>query len=150
MSHIEGLEKIASRLQKAVETERSRMDNRLDEAGTFIYNAVKKRVSYTDHPQWQLTMMGSPYSTRYDTDNMPHYDDSKVHIQTGILSRNIEKVTEFGELESSVAVGVDANKTGDYIEEVIDGAPKVRPRPFLQRAFWESKDGVESIMKGGG
>lgn len=149
MSHVEGLKHITTNLQKAVEKETAKMNNRLDNAGTLLYNAVKNRVSLTDHPQWELTMMGSPYSTRYDTDNMPHHDDGLVHIQTGILSRNIEKVKDFGILSSSVAVGVDANKTGDYIEEVINGAPKVRPRPFLQRALRESKDGIEAIMKGG-
>ena len=149
MSHVEGLENIIANLQKAVETETAKMNNRLDNAGTLLYEAVKKRTGYTDHPQWQLTMMGSPYSTRYDTDTDPHGDDGITHIQTGILHRNIEKVTDFGTTKSSVAVGVDENKTGDYIREVIEGKPKVRPRPFLQRAFRESKDDIATILMGG-
>ena len=149
MSHVEGLENIVANLQKAVEVETAKMNNRLDSAGTLLHEAVKKRASLTDHPQWMLTMMGSPYSTRYSADSLPHNDDGLVHIQSGILYRNIEKVTDFGTMQSSVAVGVDANKTGDYIKEVIEGKPKVRPRPFIQRAFRESKDGIEAILKGG-
>ena len=151
MSHVEGLENIVANMQKAVETETAKMNFRLDSAGTLLYEAVKKRTGYTDHPQWMLTHVytpKSPYSKRYDTDSGPHDDDGITHIQSGILHRNIEKVTDFGTTKSSVAVGVDANKVGDYIKEVIEGAPKVRPRPFLQRAFSESKDGIEAILKG--
>lgn len=151
MSHVEGLENIVANLQKAVEAEKAKMDFRLDSAGTLLYEAVKQRTGYTDHPQWMLTHVyepRSPYSKRYATDSGPHDDDGITHIQTGILHRNIEKVTDFGTMQSSVAVGVDANKVGDYIKEVIEGAPRVRPRPFLQRAFSDSKDDIASILSG--
>jgi hypothetical protein len=95
-------------------------------------------------------VLGSPYSaTRYEADTGPHDDDGIVHQQTGILYRNIEKVTDIGMTKTEVAVGVDPNKTGDYIREVIDGSPKVRPRPFIQRGFAESKDAVKAILGGG-
>ena len=150
MSHVEGLENIIANLQKAVDTETAKMNSRLDLAGDYLHEAVKKKTGYTDHPQWELNMLGNPYSTRYETDySIPHGDDSITHIQSGILHRNIEKVTDFGSLKSSVAVGVDINKVGDYIKEVIEGTTKVRPRPFLQRAFSESKDKIKAILEGG-
>lgn len=150
MSHVEGLKHIATNMQKAVERETAKMNDRLDKAGTLLHEAVKERTGYTDHPQWYLThVLGSPYSKRFGTDSDPHGDDGITHVQSGILHRNIEKVTDFGKLQSSVAVGVDASKVGDYIDEVINGAPKVRPRPFLTRAFSEKKDEIATILKGG-
>ena len=153
MSHVEGLSTVLQNLQKAVDTETTKMNNRLDSAGNLLLEAAKKRTGYTDHPQWYLThVLGSPYSGRFGTDSGPHEDDGITHIQTGILHRNIEKVTDFGKNKSSVAVGIDANKVGDYIKDVIEGVtgkPSVRPRPFLQRALRESKDDIALILKGG-
>ena len=150
MSQVEGLEKLTANIEKALRTTTAKMNKRVDLAGEVVYNTIRKRASLTDHKQWQLTAMGSPYSKKYETDySIPHGDDGLVHQQTGILYRNIEKVTDYGDKKTQVAVGVDANKTGDYIREVIDGAPKVRPRPFITRGFAESKDAVETILGGG-
>jgi hypothetical protein len=149
MSHVEGLDKITANLEKAMSTEIAKMNKRVELAGDVVYNTIKKRAELTDHPQWMLTMMGSPYSTRWESNSDPHGDDGIVHQQTGILYRNIEKVTDIGMTKTEVAVGVDPNKTGDYIREVIEGSPKVRPRPFIQRGFAESKDAVKAILGGG-
>ncbi len=148
MSHVEGLENIIANLQKAVETETAKMNNRLDNAGTFLYEAVKQRASYTDHPQWMLThFLGSPYSQRYAENSGPHDDDSIVHIQSGSIIRDIKKVTDFGTTKSSVAVGVPSSNP--HIENLMVGKPKQRPRRFIDRAFEESKDDIATILMGG-
>jgi hypothetical protein len=150
MSHVEGLDKITANLQKAMSTEIAKMNKRVELAGDVVFNTIKKRAELTDHPQWMLNQLGNPYGVGYPTDyDVPHGDDGIVHQQTGILYRNIEKVTDIGMTKTEVAVGVDPNKTGDYIREVIEGTPKVRPRPFIQRGFAESKDAVKAILGGG-
>ena len=147
MSHVEGLENIVANLQKAVETEKAKMDFRLDSAGTFLHEAVKQRASYTDHPQWMLThFLGSPYSQRFPENSDPHGDDSIVHTQSGAILRDITKVTDFGVDKSSVAVGVPSSNP--HIEDLMVGKPRQRPRPFIQRAFSESKDDIASILSG--
>jgi HK97 gp10 family phage protein len=150
MSHIEGLDKLTANFEKALQTETAKMNKRVDLAGEVVYNTIKKRAELRDHPQWMLThILGSPYAERFEKDSGPHGDDGIIHQQTGIIYRNIEKVKDFGKDKSQVAVGVDINKTGDYLREVVEGTPKVRPRPFITRGFAESKDAVEAILGGG-
>jgi hypothetical protein len=151
MSHVEGLSQITANLNKAMGREIAKMNKRVEMAGDVVHSTIKQRASLTDHPQWLLTALGSPYSTRYSTDYFPgggHKDDSLVHIQSGTLYRNIEKVTDIGENKAQVAVGVRKGNV-PHIDELMNGAPKVRPRPFIQRGFSESKEAVKTILGGG-
>lgn len=148
MSHVEGLSQITTNLNKAMGREIAKMNKRVEMAGEVVHSTIKQRASLTDHPQWLLTMIGSPYSKRYDTDYGPHKDDSLLHIQSGTLYRNIEKVSDIGTEKSQVAVGVRRDKV-PHIDELMNGAPKVRPRPFIQQGFSESKEAVKTILGGG-
>lgn len=148
MSHVEGLENIVANLQKAVETETAKMNSRVELAGDVLFDTVRAQASLTDHTYKDLERLGFPYSKRLETDSGPHKDDTLVHIQSGLLYRNIEKVSDIGTTKSSVAVGVSKDKV-PYIEELaVTGAPRARPRPFIQRAFREVD--IKAIMDGRG
>jgi hypothetical protein len=148
MSHVEGLSQITANIQKALETEINKMNSRVELAGDVLYDAVRAQASLTDHTYKDLARLGFPYSKRYEKNFGPHKDDTLVHIQSGLLYSNIEKVSDIGNVTSSVAVGVSESKV-PYIEELaVTGAPRARPRPFIQRAFRETD--VEAIMQGKG
>lgn len=148
MSHVEGLENIVANMQKAVETETAKMNKRVELAGDVLFDAVRAQASLTDHTYKDLAQLGFPYSKRYEPDFGPHKDDTLVHIQSGLLYSNIEKVSDIGTTKSSVAVGVSKSKV-PYIEELaVTGAPRARPRPFIQRAFREVD--IDAIMQGRG
>jgi hypothetical protein len=148
MSHVEGLSQITANLDKAMGKTIATTNARLNLAGDVLHAAVQHQASLTDHTQAELTKLGSPYSTKYDTNHGPHKDDSLVHIQTGLLYSNIEKVSDMGATHSAVAVGVRQSNV-PYIDEVVRGSPLVRPRPFMQRAFTEMKPLVADIIGGG-
>ena len=155
MSHVEGLSQITANLEKAMSTEIAKMNGRVNLAGDVLLETVRHQASLTDHSLADLKRLGHPYSARKSKDGMPHYDDSLLHIQSGKLYRNIEKVSDVGTNQTQVAVGVSPAKV-PYIEDVVwgipyqgPGIPSVRPRPFLQRAFTQAKPLVADIIKGG-
>lgn len=147
MSHIEGLDNILTNLQKAVQTETAKMNSRVELAGDVLYDAVRAQASLTDHSLKDLARLGFPYSKRYPVDHNPHGDDTLVHIQSGTLYNNIEKQSDIGTMRSSVAVGVSPSKV-PYIEDLMVGAPRARPRRFIQRAYAEVD--LDAVMDGKG
>jgi hypothetical protein len=155
MSHIEGLENITANMQKAMSAEIAKMNGRLDLAGNVLLEAVRHQASLNDHSYADLKRLKYPYSDKHNTNYGPHKDDSQLHIQSGELYRNIEKVSDVGVVKTEVAVGVSPSNV-PYIENVVygipyqgAGIPSVRPRPFLQRAFTQMKPLVADIIKGG-
>ena len=150
MSHVEGLNAVLQNINGAMLDSIAKMNERMAVAGTHLKECVKARASLTDHTQEDLDRLGNPYSRRYPTDGEPHDDDGLVHRQSGILYDDIrmEMSMDNGGLETNVAVGVpDSNR---HIKNLIEGKPKQRPRPFIQRAFSESKDDIATILSGGG
>jgi hypothetical protein len=157
MSHVEGLSEITANLQKAMNAEIGKMNQRVDLAGDVLLEAVRHQASLTDHTYQDLAKEKPPYpySAKYNTNTGPHKDDSQLHIQSCELYRNIEKVSDVGVVKTEVAVGVSPSNV-PYIENVVygipyqgAGIPSVRPRPFLQRAFTQMKPLVADIIKGG-
>lgn len=146
MSHVEGLNMIFANLQAATMQCMGEMDNRLQLAGAVLHDQVKFNASLTDHTQEDLDEMGNPYARRKPEDNEPHYDDSLVHRQTGTLYNDIIMETVRGNNMTSVSVGVPSSNS--RIENLINGAPKQRPRPFIQRAAEIVKDDMEVIIAG--
>ena len=147
MSHVEGLNAVLGNLDNVKLDSIAKFNERMANAGEFLKAVVQVRAGYTDHTQFDLDWMGNPYARRFPTDNEPHYDDGIVHKQSGILYDDIRMEMSFSGLETNVAVGVpDSNP---HIANLIQGKPKQRPRPFIQKAFRESKDDIALILKGG-
>lgn len=151
MSHVEGLNTVLSNLNGAMLDSIAKMNERMSVAGNHLKECVKARASLTDHTQEDLDNYSprNPYARRYPTDFEPHNDDGLVHRQSGILYDDIrmEMSMDNGGLETNVAVGVPDNNR--HIRNLIEGKPKQRPRPFIQRAFRESRDDLATILMGG-
>lgn len=146
MSHVE-LGNLLQNLSRVAETETAKMNSRVELAGEVLYDAVRKQASLTDHSLKDLANLGHPYSTKFPADGKPHGDDTLVHIQKGKLYNNIEKQSDIGTLRSSVAVGVSRSKV-DYIDDLMTGTTKMRPRRFIQKAF--ALTDLDSVMAGKG
>ena len=149
MSHVEGLNTVLANLNGAMLDGIAKMNERMAVAGNHLKECVKARASLTDHTQEDLDALGNPYSRRYPTDSEPHGDDGLVHRQSGILYNDIQMVMSMdnGGLETNVAVGVP--NSNPHIKNLIEGKPRQRPRPFIQRAFRESKEDIATILGGG-
>lgn len=149
MSHVEGLQTVLNNINGAMLDSIAKMNERMAVAGTFLHERVKVRASLTDHTQDDLDALGNPYSRRYPTDGEPHGDDGLIHRQSGILYNDIQMAMSMdnGGLETNVAVGVPSSNP--HIKNLIEGKPKQRPRPFIQRAFRESKEDIATILRGG-
>lgn len=153
MSHVEGLNTVLANLNGAMLDSIAKMNERMSVAGNHLKECVKARASLTDHTQEDLDRYSprNPYSKRRfpQPDGEPHGDDGLVHRQSGILYDDIrmEMSMDNGGLETNVAVGVPDNNR--HIENLIKGKPNQRPRPFIQRAFRESKDDLATILMGG-
>ena len=149
MSRVEGLNTVLANLNGAMVDSIAKMNERMAVAGNHLKECVKARASLTDHTQEDLDRLGHPYSRRYPSNSDPHGDDGLVHRQSSILYDDIrmEMTMDNGGLETNVAVGVPDNNR--HIRNLIEGKPKQRPRPFIQRAFRESKDDIATILMGG-
>jgi hypothetical protein len=153
MSHVEGLPAVLSNINGAMLDSIAKMNERMSIAGTFLHECVKARASLTDHTQEDLNNYSprNPYSkNRFpEPDGEPHGDDGLVHRQSGVLYDDIQMVMSMdnGGLETNVAVGVPSSNP--HIKNLIEGKPAQRPRPFIQRAFRESKDDIATILGGG-
>jgi hypothetical protein len=153
MSHVEGLGTVLNNINGAMLDSIAKMNERMAVAGEHLKKCVQARASLTDHTQEDLDNYSprNPYS-RYRfpaPDGEPHGDDGLVHRQSGILYDDIRMEMSMGNggLETNVAVGVPSSNP--HIRNLIEGRPAQRPRPFIQRALTDSRDGIETILKGG-
>ncbi len=147
MSSVEGLDNIKANLDKAVSKTVAKMNERVMLAGLIAEEAVRQQAELTDHSLEDLAILGHPYAKIYPADSPPHNDDSLLHIQSGYLFANIDRVEDFNSTKSSVAVGVSPDRV-PYIEDLMHGNTKMRPRPFIQRAWSKHKDEVIRALEG--
>lgn len=147
MSYIEGLDNVFQGMDSVIRKVVSAENTQLKLAGRVVHEAVKNQAGLTDHTLDDLAALGHPYSTRFPDNTGPHGDDTQVHIQSGLLQANIEKVEDINDTVSRVAVGVSASKV-PYITDLMEGGPKMRPRRFITRAFDISKPIVSEILSG--
>ena len=150
MSHVDNLNGILNNFNGAMLDSIATMNERMSVAGNHLKECVKARASLTDHTQTDFDYWEPPhpYSQRFDED-VVHGDDGLIHNQTGHVYNDIRMEMEInrGGLETQVAVGVPSSN--EHIANLINGAPKQRPRPFIRRAYEESKDDLETILRGG-
>lgn len=145
-ARIEGLNDVIANIRNIIPTETRRMNEKLVTAGILVETAVKEQASLTDHTLEDLALMGHPYSRRYPTDSGPH-PDKMVHKQSGLLYANIEKNENINVVHSSVEVGVNEQNV-PYIEDLINGTSKMRPRNFIGTAFHENIDEIIALLQG--
>lgn len=90
--------------------------------------------------------MGHPYSKRYPSDSGPHPDD-EVHNQSGTLLAAVEKVEDLNQIHSTIEVGVREENV-PYLEALIAGKGRQRPRNFIGKGFRDSLDEVVGLTQG--
>lgn len=151
MSHVEGLNTVLANLNGAMLDSIAKMNERMSVAGNHLKECVKANASLTDHTQEDLDNEGNPYTRNKRkggyTNGLPHFDDGLVHKQSGLLYDDIRMEMEMDGLTTIVAVGVpNSNK---HIQNLHEGKPAQRPRPFIRKAFDESKDDLATILMGG-
>lgn len=147
MSRIDGLDVVLKNIDKLKQDVINEMNERVAISGAIAHTHIKQQAALTDHSYADLAAAKFPYSVKYPANTGVHDDDSQVHIQSGELHRNIELVSDIGQVKSTVEVGVSPDKV-DYIQAVLFGAPKARPRPFIQHGWQNAQESIKSVMDG--
>ena len=145
---IDGLDVVLKNVDKLKNNIVKEMNTRVCVAGRVAEDYIRQKANLTDHSYEDLQIAGFPYSKKYPANSGVHDDDSQIHIQSGKLSSNIERVDNLGSVKSTVAVGVSPSKV-DYISDVLFGAPKARPRPFIQHGWLDAQGNIEDVLRGG-
>lgn len=145
---VEGLQSVVQKMATLAQKHVDAMNANLHVAGTLMHVAVLEHVELTGYTLEDFEMMGFPYSRKRSKDSGPSPDDF-TYVQSGLLSENIEKNESLGTLRSSVEVGVSAEKV-PYVDDLIHGNSKMRPRNFLGGAWEDVRDDVKAEIKGGG
>jgi hypothetical protein len=145
-ARLEGLNAVLQNIRNIVPKETAKMNARIAIAGGIVETSVKEQASLTDHTLKELADMGHPYSKRYPVDSAPH-PDNEVHRQSGLLYDNIEKQENLNQVHSTVEVGVSEDKV-PYIEDLITGKGRQRPRNFIGSGFRKSLDEVIATTQG--
>lgn len=145
---IDGLDVVLKNVDKLKNNIVKEMNTRVAVAGMVAEDYIRQKANLTDHSYEDLQIAGFPYSKKNPANSGVHDDDSQLHIQSGKLSSNIERVDNLGSIKSTVAVGVSPSKV-DYISDVLFGAPKARPRPFIQHGWLDAQGDIEDVLRGG-
>lgn len=145
-ARVEGLNAVISNIRNIIPKETTKMNARLSAAGAVVEKSVKNHASLTDHSLADLAAMGHPYSKRYPADSGPH-PDNEVHNQSGTLLAAVEKVEDLNQIHSTIEVGVREENV-PYIEALIAGKGRQRPRNFIGKGFRDSLDEVAGITQG--
>jgi hypothetical protein len=143
---VRGIDNIINNLNSIAPRVRTHLKMAADQAVGILHDATVENCSLTCHSLEDLARLGHPYSTRYEQDYL--HDDSKLHIQSGWLISNIEKISEVDSKRVLIAVGVDEAKV-EYIGWLIDGTWKMRPRDFLGNTFLQEREKLLRIIKYG-
>lgn len=157
---VRNFETIIRNLNEIPVHEKERLQVAMEAAGTLLYEAVMRKAELVDehdlnalshyhvytNEAGQTKYIGA-YSTKLGPDGGPHPDEL-VHIQSGNLYRSIEKLIRLQDDKAIVAVGVSRDKV-PYIEWLIDGTAKMRPRDFLGHAWLDVRAQVLQIIKNG-
>lgn len=144
---IEGLDTVLANIHNILPIETAKLNARLSIAGVVAQNAITEQAGLTDHTLKQLAKDGHPYSTRYPTDGSPHGDDSRVHIQSGLLKANIVKNENLNTELSIIEVGVSEDAV-PYIGDLITGTSIMRPRNFIGEGFRKVKEDIKISLGG--
>jgi hypothetical protein len=146
-AEVRGLATVISNMEAIPDRVRSHLAESAAFAGETLEKAVKDKASLECHDLSDLAELGHPYSTRFPTDSFEHPDEF-VHIQSGQLIANIEKIVAIQGDKVTIACGVSEAKV-PYIGYLIDGTWKMRSRDFLGWAFQETVETIVRIVKYG-
>lgn len=146
-SRIDGLDIVVKNVDNLKRNIVSKMNGRVSLSGMVVEEHIRQKANLTDHSYVDLQIAGFPYSKKYPANTGVHDDDSQIHIQSGKLSSNIERVEKLGDTKSTVAVGISPSKV-NYIGDVLFGTPKARPRPFIQQGWLNAQDDIKTVLKG--
>lgn len=144
---VRGIENIINNLQNMHPSVVQHLREAAEQAGKHLQGEALNMASLTCHSLDELAALGHPYSTAYPTDSFVHKDEL-VHIQSGDLFANIERVVSVDDERVIVAVGVHEARV-PYIKYLIDGTWKMRPRDFLGHAFQKTRKDCVRILKFG-
>lgn len=144
---VRNLDIVIVNIQSLSPANMSRLRSSLEQAGKVLEEGVRNHAQLMDHSLKKLAEMGHPYARRLPMDSGPH-PDQMIHIQSGLLYKNVEKVVELSGNHALVAVGIDERKV-PYIGYLIYGTSKMRPRDFLGFAWMERRAQVLAIIQFG-
>lgn len=143
-------------LRNLLPKEQQRLQAVSDYAINLLYARTMEKASLEDHTLEQLRNMGYPYAKYFRSkegvtpraeDSGPHPDEF-VHIQSGLLTQNIEKYVGIRDGKLVIMVAIHKSKV-PYIHWLIEGTEVMRPRDFLGHTWKEVGPDIIALVKGG-